>query len=209
MAHAAKRSSKAWNHASGLAEVPENTQRGLQAREAYAKRLAGYITDPSTVRLRVWQKYGYPLPEIEQIKKWCHKAKRPAVRLVEDDGINIPVIEQSAEANGIVLTESAGQIIQKVADLYGITYGELVGRSTLKKYVRPRQMACVMLYAKYGSYSRISKHMGGRDHSSLINAIKTFFNKEMEKVETLVIWRDNAPPEINHVRTLAEFLRTV
>lgn len=74
------------------------------------------------------------------------------------------------------------QLIDIVANFYGIRTGEMIGPSRKRELVAPRQIAMYLLREEIdASYPLIGKELGGRDHTTAMHAyekIKTEIKKE-------------------------------
>jgi chromosomal replication initiator protein len=64
-------------------------------------------------------------------------------------------------------------IVGRVAELYGVKSKELLGASRVRAILVPRQVAMFVAqrFAKC-SYAEIGRYFGGRDHTTVINAVK-------------------------------------
>ena len=80
-------------------------------------------------------------------------------------------------------------IMKEVADIYGITVGELKGFSRKAKYVVPRQHASYLLRTRLNrSYSQIGAIMGGRDHTTIVYSVQKYIKKN--KLDLIDVCKD-------------------
>lgn len=65
---------------------------------------------------------------------------------------------------------SMAQIAADVAEIYGVTEGDIRGRSRKPKYVEARRHAVwLMSQQPHLSFSMIGKFMSGRDHTTMVH----------------------------------------
>lgn len=211
----------------------------------YAKYLAGYISDPSTIRARVKDEFGRA-PSVDIIKKireeatkskrvegysLCESRYRPLFKCghaeTEDNiviGLNgIDKCRQCEEAKARAAKEReekrranwrkrheqeraireaqrtvnfaktlqtilvtppsdrprfAPDVIRRVADMFLISYDDILGRHKPQIYVDARCAAALILRERGLSYPQIGRFMG-RDHSSICNLL----NKAAQRIE--------------------------
>ncbi len=73
------------------------------------------------------------------------------------------------------------QVIETVADFYGIRVNEMVSISRKRELVTPRQMAMYLMREEVGaSFPMIGKELGDRDHTTAMHAYEKI-KKEIEK----------------------------
>jgi hypothetical protein len=79
--------------------------------------------------------------------------------------------------------------LRDVADLCGVDVEHMTGDCRKPMYVRARGLAAVILKRRGSSYPQIGRWMGGRDHSTIIHAIKkvlaTATPRELSIIELL------------------------
>jgi len=72
-------------------------------------------------------------------------------------------------------------IKQATAAFYGVTVDQLISRQRKQAIMRPRQVACFLgKTLGQNSLPEIARHMGGRDHTTILHAIR----KIQSKIET-------------------------
>ena len=64
--------------------------------------------------------------------------------------------------------------VRNVANAFGINYSELIGRGRAGHLIEARSVAARLLRDRGMSYPHIGRHIGGRDHSTVINAVDKF-----------------------------------
>ncbi|HKL95215.1 MAG TPA: chromosomal replication initiator protein DnaA [Haploplasma sp.] len=70
------------------------------------------------------------------------------------------------------------KLLSVVADFYGITVDDLIGKSRKAKYVLPRHIAMYIIKDNYGiPYTAIGGLFGGRDHSTVLTACEKIENE--------------------------------
>jgi hypothetical protein len=78
-------------------------------------------------------------------------------------------------------------LVQDTATALNINTSAMLGQSREKKYVEPRRIIAYILFKKSYSKSLIGNLLGGRDHSTIINAIQRheeyIFTREMDYLE--------------------------
>lgn len=203
---------KAWRYSAGLPDLNDNTCEGPGSRQRYAKRLVRYISDPSTVQIRTLERYGEPRVSISLIKQWREQWLKETGQLKKPEETETPKPSEPIElfpaaAAPVTPKEHADQIIQKVADKFNFTFGEVIGTMRQRHFVYARNMACALLYARYGNYNNVAKRMNRRDHSTIISAVSFFFERDLNVSHVRKIWLELAPPEIRDITSHYEFLK--
>lgn len=69
------------------------------------------------------------------------------------------------------------QIVNAVCQYYGYALSELQTKSRKRKFVRPRQVLCYLLYGAGVTLSDIGNLIGGRDHSTVIHGRDTVISQ--------------------------------
>lgn len=204
--------------------------------EAYAQRLARYISDPSTIRVRTIERYGKS-PSIAQIaamrSHWLGMISERANALhtymakadpksLSDETAVVPMFTVDAKADlgevappepislrnfGVLPTHR--DVVIACGELFGIGYLDIISKSRSRHIVRPRQLACAVLKARGNSYPAIGRWLGGRDHSSTIHGVHIFFDKLMKMPEYEAAWISLAPCAAKFCRTFDEFSAVV
>ncbi len=206
---------KAWRYSAGLPDLNDNTCEGPGSKQRYAKRLVRYISDPSTVQIRVKERYGEPRVSISLIKQWREQWLKETGQLkkpdepVEPPKPSEPVQLFPTPSASVTPLEQANEIIQKVADRFNMSFGEVIGTMRNRPFIYARNMACVLLYARYGNYANVARRMNRKDHSTIISAIEFFFKRDIHIGHVKAIWLEIAPPEIVHHKTHYDFIKAV
>lgn len=177
----------------------------------YARRLASYLRDPSTIRVRTLEMYGQA-PSIEEIREMIPAREvvvepEPVVVLKQDfkkppkpvpKVIQIPVIRSTP-------MNTPKEVVLACATPFRLTYYDIIGDRRHAHVVKARQMAFAILKARGNSYPQIGRHVGDRDHSTVIHGIKRFFEKVIDDPAFEMAWMKLAPCKFKLVRTLEEF----
>lgn len=217
-----------WYSQSGFNDIDLLHSGPHDRAEMYCKRLVSYIKDVSTVRVRCLDMFGRA-PSIEEIAIWRSDhirtlEKRAGERICFNDEIVIPKVLKLPERpkprpNNRIRQEnpltnkafvhndmrSASDVVVACAAAFGLTYHDLCGESRLKQIVAPRHLAFAVLKARGNSYPNCGKHLGGRDHSTVIHGCRKFFDKGLRNPDMVKAWEKLAPCIFKAVRTFEEF----
>lgn len=165
---------------------------------AYATYLARYMRDPSTIRARTIDHFGYA-PSREKIVSLIAQAQAENDDdltehytgdrdNVEDDGrpfkvraIPMPESEPSKPAPIIVHTDfgrpveivTSSDIIAAIAVDMNVGLKDLLGGTRFKPIVLARRTAAYVLHKRGNSYPLVGKWLG-IDHSSVVYAVRQF-----------------------------------
>lgn len=75
--------------------------------------------------------------------------------------------------NGRVAKATIEQVIAIVGEKLGLLPGQVAARTQYARAIRCRQYVVMILTEVYGvSRSRIGRELGGRDHSTILNAVR-------------------------------------
>ncbi|MBN1667603.1 MAG: chromosomal replication initiator protein DnaA, partial [Anaerolineales bacterium] len=86
-----------------------------------------------------------------------------------------------------------GQIIQTVADVYGVSLERMLGRDRSRQVALPRQIAMYLLREEaHFSLPQIGEHLGGRDHTTIMYGC--------DKVADMLERDDNLRRELIEIR---------
>lgn len=121
----------------------------------------------------------------------------PAIYSVIDAAPPPPVIRDVIRlgASGPVM---ARDIISIVCGHYDIPLETMTGPHRFRKIARPRQRACFLIreYRPNVSYPEIGRLMGGRDHTTVLHAVR--------KVEELIAASPEEAAELDALRTIID-----
>ena len=84
-------------------------------------------------------------------------------------------------------TKAATNIINKVADFYGIKSDEVIGRCRKQEFVKARFLAIYFIKNRTDFTLKRIGEIFGRDHASIIHALKTIKQVQSLHYETDVI----------------------
>lgn len=194
------------------------SQGGIRARRidaspyAYARELARYIRDASTIRARTMNEWGRA-PSIEECREIIAKAqaKRDAFKAESDklvpteqdeDVFAVPVIAQQVKRDRRVVvkvdfsapalprsfdpaTLTARDVIVHVARAFYVKAEDMLGPGRARPLVIPRQVAMYALHKRGGMSLTAIARMFGRDHSTAIHAIRQFEAKADDRMITV------------------------
>ena len=66
------------------------------------------------------------------------------------------------------------EVIAAAAEAFGLSPAELLSRTRVKRVCKAREVVAWVLQQRGSSTTRIGYHLGGRDHSTALNAIRNF-----------------------------------
>lgn len=73
----------------------------------------------------------------------------------------------------LIMKERADLIIKHIANLYGLSYSDLLKRSKKYDVARPRHIAAYCVKVGMGlSYPKTGKLFDGRDHATILNSVR-------------------------------------
>ena len=79
---------------------------------------------------------------------------------------------------------SIEDVVRKVVEITGINESNIVGKSRKKEFVEARQTAMFLCRSLLDtSLSSVGMYFGGRDHTTVMHAIKTIEQKKTEKTK--------------------------
>ncbi len=211
---------KEWFSQSGLPEDQMGTP------QVYARRLSRYIADPSTVRVRTLDQFG-KAPTLAVIRdmrqRWLKLVEQrateqdifdrpvppqPVLKLVEAEVPEAPTPAPAPNPTPVAarsfLLRTAADVIDACADVCDVTHGEIVGTMRLKEIVRARNLAAAVLRARGNSLPKVGALLGGRDHSTVVNAIDRFFVRDIREPAVGAAWKALAPCIAKACRTYDE-----
>lgn len=156
-----------------------------QSHMVYARRLASYIKDPSTVRARTLSEYG-AAPTIDQIR--AMRAEHIRITQMHDYG---EAIEESDfqvegffrdyvktpkipvfEARGRPAPVGHKEAVADIAGRFGYSLGDIAGTSRIDKIAAVRCICICLLKERGNSLSQIGQWLGGRDHTTVSHSTK-------------------------------------
>lgn len=167
---------------------------------AYARHLARYIRDASTIRARTLDTFGRSPPR-DIIADMIADARKPEPEPKgwfqgcdgwQDDGSDwkprgLVQAERIAARPRLVLIEpdapynepprpivTAFDIIDAIARCFDMSGADMTGKGRFRHIVRARNCAAYVLHKRGNSFPRIGKFLGGRDHSTVIHAVRQF-----------------------------------
>lgn len=181
---------------------------------SYAKQLARYIRDPSTIRARTMNEWGKS-PSIETIKgfitQWqaeraAFKAEADSLGQHDSDEADFTVRpwadavrfdralrKEKQSAVPFVVTDFTPpaprfgpmEITAGVAKLMKCTVDDIRGRNKARHYVKARQVVCAVLRERGLSFTQIGTWLN-RDHSTIMHAIDAFDEKASDHMRWVV-----------------------
>jgi hypothetical protein len=155
----------------------------------YARQLAGYISDPSTIRARTLEMFGRA-PSVEQVEKIKSRVEAEHDRQRYFNPYMHPKYDGHAKHDfklppppkplpPIQLRPLPAQrtwptLIAAIATDFDLETSDIVGQSRKAHVVRARRLVCQLLRDRGNSFGEIGKRLGGRDHSTIRHACLTF-----------------------------------
>lgn len=148
--------------------------------EAYARRIC-YISDASTIRARTMDEFGRA-PSLDRIREMQEARRKPMRDYGEEIGpqpkAEVADVPKPMPAPRKAITPR--EIVTEIARRFNLTYWDLVGDGKTKLVLRARYLAIAVLIHRQraksrqddGLFSPVGRIMGGRDHSTIMNAWK-------------------------------------
>jgi chromosomal replication initiator protein len=103
------------------------------------------------------------------------------------------VLGSANRSTGSRRKPSPKQIIEEIAQYYGLSSSDLSGKRRSRDVVLPRQIAMYILRSELDlSFPQIGGHLGGRDHTTIMYGC--------DKVETLIHTKDPITQDISEMR---------
>lgn len=166
---------------------------------AYAQAIA-YLSCPSAIRARTLDRWGVA-PSLKQCAAYrrnylaSRKPRATVPEPIERDGLDyqvpglvakdyVPPADKKEPIDTSPLPKPQPQIasdwrvlVKVVAEHFGMTFADIVGRSRLAAINEARQLCYLLLYERGNSYPQIGRWLGGRDHQPVIHGCKVFHEK--------------------------------
>jgi len=167
----------------------------------YAKHLASYISDASTIRTNTVRMFGrspsldiikcmmreaeaarnVQRRDMERLEEWNDngavwkvlglvRAEPPKPVLIEPEPIAVAIAEPKPK----LVPKTPREVIAAIAADYGFTSEEITGKARHRKYIMARNAAAYALKQRGNSFPLVGRWMGGRDHSTIVHAVKQF-----------------------------------
>lgn len=171
-----------------------------QMRSAWVRKCQAKIDNRFT--------YGITLEEKRDAERLEWRAKNPplAIARQEPEPIKNDELPRPARLNKDAPLRFADDVIEVCAEVCGITYGELVGSCRKRPYMRARGLAAAVLKARGNSLPKVGRFLHRNDHSSVINCIQKFFDRDIADADLLAAWEAFAPNYAKHCRSYEELL---
>lgn len=196
-----------------------------------ARRLARYITDPTTIRAYIVSNFGpVAQPTVAQIRAMRCEVERRREGLanwlgVERAGDDIDFVadktphklklvrasrglhpEKIAEPEPLVLPEpgtlcTALDVIAASARSCGVSAKDVINRGRQRKIVPARCLAIAVLTARGNSFAQTGKRLDDRNHSTIVHLCRQFFDRELRDDTMVRRWEALAPEGFAHIRT--------
>lgn len=174
----------AWSQPSNV-----GTYEGFEhaSHMTYARRLASYIKDASTIRARTMDEYGRA-PTIDQIKEMQAEHRRMAQmhdygEAIEENDFQVDTLFREPENKKAVKIPpfqlrnrpkpiDYREVIAAVANSAGYSISAIVGNSRIDEIAAVRCICICLLSERGNSFSQIGKWLGGRDHTTISHSKK-------------------------------------
>lgn len=171
--------------------------RGIRATnldagpDSYANELARYIRCASTVRARTFDHYGRG-PSIDAVRamrqrheegqgrfkaawaKLGHSDQDQWVRAAKPSDAKPEPVFIEPEPIKLLPCVTPADIIARIERAYRAAPGTIVGRSRARRTVTARNLAAYVLRQRGNSLTKVGMLLGGRDHSTVSNALERF-----------------------------------
>lgn len=185
----------------------------MMTPNGYAKLLAKYIKDPSTIRARTIDEYGKS-PSIDDIRRMQQQLAYSSKVEVEDhmdcphyfvpvnkEYLEVSKVEDEPPAIAPISNPTSPmEIIRDIAAIFNLTYGDITGHRRHKYIVQVRHLVAALLVARGNSRGQVGKWLGGRDHTTIVNSLDRFngvreSNPQIDRVyrEHLTAWNISTP----------------
>lgn len=200
--------------------VPEPPETGSECATAMARRLAVYLTDPSTIRAYVMNNLGQApsLAEIRAMMVPKRKIAKLSATIASEEAVPHDAID--FRVRGIIpkkkreiakvcakprVYATPACVMESAALHCGLRVGDITGRSRCPDIVRARNLVAAILRARGNSWYRIGALLGGRDHTTAMNAVYRFFERDLPNDEALQrAWESIAPERYRGARSAQE-----
>ena len=147
---------------------------------SYAKRLAKYIRDPSTIRVRVLEFYGRA-PSNEVIKAEIEKSvnkigfdDRSYMRDADPIAdIKIPSLCEAPKAKRKA-PPTFGEMVNDIAKRMGMEYFDIAGPRRTREISDVRCVIAAILFERGATLARIAKSRNRKTHSAARNLVERF-----------------------------------
>lgn len=140
-----------------------------QTPNQYARRLASYIKNPTTIRVRTIDEYGRA-PSLEAIEEMQRKIAAASEMLdygepePEFEKLDLPVCTLPARA-------TPKGMITEAAKLFGLTYTDIVSRGRFAHIANARHVISLLLVDRGNSITQVGRWLN-RDHSTVCNTLR-------------------------------------
>lgn len=160
----------------------------LDLRSAFPSRSSPRVDDAAPITVSPFEECAAMLSEASSLD--CRKIAGLALALLcEQVG---PVLTQTAMVNIAAALPAirvmvdrpaqdaaldripAREVLDFVADKFGLTYGDLCSTTRTREFARPRQLAMYAVYhlCPHMSYPATGRMLGGRDHTTIIWGVR-------------------------------------
>lgn len=150
---------------------------------AYAKRLASYINCATTVRARTIDEFGYA-PSLTHIEGMIQRRREKSRQADNDDMPEAEgprfLVPKLANVN-LAVRRTPREVITGIAKEFGVTYEQMIQKDRRPRICRIRNICAYVLKERGNSYPMVGKFLGGRDHSTIINAYRNFLSEANDK----------------------------
>lgn len=167
----------------------------------YAKHLASYISDASTIRTNTVRMFGrspsldiikcmmreaeaarnFQRRDMERLEEWNDNGNAwrprglvspepPKPVFIEPESIAVAIAKPKSRP----VPKTPREVIAAIAADYGFTADEITGKARHRKFMMARNAAAYALKKRGNSFPSVGKFLGGRDHSTIVHAVKRF-----------------------------------
>lgn len=113
--------------------------------------------------------------------------------LILGPAIESVVVEPAALVPGVMPTRlppvTITEIVEDCAARIGVSTEDILSRRKSNEIAHARQFAATVLRARGSSYPAVGRILGGRDHSTMMHAVKAFFRRLETDPRYLYAWQ--------------------
>jgi hypothetical protein len=93
------------------------------------------------------------------------------------------------------MRQTVANILQEVAEDYGLTIAALKGQNRSRHITKPRQEAYYRAFVEcpHVSYPEIARRIGGRDHTTILHGVRAHCERNGQTYSQAVLIRHHGP----------------
>jgi chromosomal replication initiator protein len=177
------------------------------------ERIAEIRSETIALREEIARRYDVDEPTEADEFDFCPTSEpfsvRTAVRRRRDQQARLEQLSrlhraEEARARQIVTVANPRTMLENVIRFRGISRAILLSRSRFRKDVQNRTLAYALMRTCAVSWPVIGRMMGGRDHTTIMDGARVFFERDRHDPELSAAWEKLAPCIFRAVRTFEE-----